>query len=130
MFNFLRRSRPADSAGSIRQAVVAESPQPGLDPHGLTVLERSGSYSGRPVKYFRVFDPGAAAASGLQLRRYEDLDSHPELVVGSGHIERGGRLVLRPRPSTHVTARPPRLLAQREAHAEDERIVFPNGGTS
>jgi hypothetical protein len=66
----------------------------------------------------------------VQARRYEDLDGHPELVVGSGHIERGGVVVLAPRPSKHVTATPPRLVARRELHEDDERVVFPTGGSS
>jgi len=130
MFSFLRRSQPADSNGSIRQAVVGGSLQSGLDPQTLTVLQRRGSYSGRPVDYFRVFNPTAVATGGVQPRRYEDLDGHPELVVGSGHIERGGVLVMTPRPSKHATPTPPRLVARRELHGDDERVVFPTGGTS
>jgi len=129
MFSFLRRSQPTDSRGTIRQAVVDDRLESGLDLHTLTVLERRGSYSGRPVNYFRVFNPTAATTAGVEPRRYEDLDSHPELVVGSGHTERGGVVVLTSRPSRHVTPTPDRLIARRELH-DDERIVFPNGGSS
>jgi hypothetical protein len=130
MFDFLRRSQPADSAGTIRQAVVAEGSQSGLDAQALTVLVRRGSYSGRPVNYFRVFNPGVTATGGVQPRRYEDLDGHPELVVGAGHVEKGGVVVLSPRASKHTTPTPDRLLARRESHVDDERVVFPTGGVS
>ena len=131
MFNFLRR-RPADFAGTIRKAVVNDSPQTDLHPETLSVLERRGSYSGRPVNYFRVFNPATAEASGLQPRRYEDLDGHPELVVGAGHVEHGGAVVLTRRSTARPTPTPPpdRLLARRESHTDDESVVFPNGGAS
>ena len=128
MFSFLRRSRPSDSNGTIRQAVVGDSPQSDLNPQTLAVLKRHGSYSGRPVDYFRVFILTTAETVRVQARRYEDLDTHPELVVGSGHIERGGVVVLTPRPSRHATPTPARLEAKRELHADDERVVFPTGG--
>jgi hypothetical protein len=130
MFSFLRRSQPADSSGTIRQAVVDGRPESGLDPQALTVLQRRGSYSGRSVTYFRVFHPTALAAGAAQPRRYEDLDGHPELVVGSGHTEHGGVIVLTSRPSTHTTPTPDRLLARRDLHDDDERVVFPTGGSS
>jgi hypothetical protein len=129
MFSFLRR-RPADFGGTIRQAVVNDGRQANLDPETLAVVQRRGSYSGRSVQYFRVFDPTAAATGGLHPRRYEDLDGHPELVVGAGHIEHGGAVVLTPRSTTRSTPLPDRLLARRESHSDDESVVFPKGGTS
>ena len=56
------------------------------------MIEERGNYSGRPVTYFRVYDPTNAKWGSGEIRRYEDL------VVGrilhSGHIERDGVIVL------------------------------------
>jgi hypothetical protein len=126
MFDFLRRSRRPESATTICQALVDDRLSVGIDPHTLSVLQRRGSYSGRPVSYFRVFDPAAAATTGVQLRKFEDLDVHSELILGTGHVERSGAVVLTPRATTHTRPAPARLLANRRAHDDDERIVFPN----
>jgi hypothetical protein len=62
------------------------------------VLEKPGSYSGRWVTYFRVFDPVRADEVAVQLRVFEDLDTRQELVLdtrqepvlGSGRVEQNG----------------------------------------
>ena len=65
-----------------------------MDPATLAVVEQRGSYSGRRVSYFRVFDPVRVAERGLAVRVYTDLDAHPELVLSAGHVEREGGVVL------------------------------------
>jgi hypothetical protein len=126
MFGFLRRSGNP-MATTIREALVDDRLPAGFDRHTLTVLQRRGSYSGRPVSYFRVFDPTAAAKHDIHPRKFEDLDVHLELILGAGHVERGGSVVLAPRATTRTTPTPARLLAERHSHDDDERVVFPNG---
>lgn len=62
------------------------------DGASLRMLERRGNYSGRPVTYFRIFDPVAVQAAGITARRYADLDQLTDLFTG--HTERDGAVVL------------------------------------
>jgi len=76
MFKFLSRSSERRSA-SIRQALVKAGLSTAADPARVTVVETKGNYSGRPVKYFRAFEPG-----------------HEELPLRSGFVEREGGVVV------------------------------------
>jgi hypothetical protein len=96
---------------------------------GLTVLERMGSYAGRRVNFFRAFDPVRAAARSLQVAVFRDLDAHQDLVLGSGHTEHEGLVMLDGRPEAEGAA-PTRSPADRTAHADDERFVFQHGSRS
>ena len=80
MFKFLNRSAERRSA-SIRKALVAAGLSAAADPARVTVVERKGNYSGRPVRYFRAFEPG-----------------HEELQLRSGFVEREGGVVVNSRP--------------------------------
>jgi hypothetical protein len=80
MFNFLSRSSERRSA-SIRQALVNAGLSAAADPARVTVVEKKGNYSGRPVKYFRAFEPG-----------------HEELLLRSGFVEREGGVVVNRQP--------------------------------
>ncbi len=80
MFKFLSRSSERRSA-SIRQALVNAGLSTAADPARVTVVETKGNYSGRPVKYFRAFEPG-----------------HEELPLRSGFVEREGGVVVNGQP--------------------------------
>ena len=128
MLNFFRRSRSGQPPTKLIARAMATSEQAsGLDPARLGVVEESGSYSGRQVTYFRVYDPVQVGERSLELRAYADLDGHPELILGSGHIEKNGTVVLshRERP-----AGPTGALTRSEAvqadHTDDERVMFPD----
>jgi hypothetical protein len=58
----------------------------------LRKVEQRGDYAGRPVTYFRVFDPGNAKWGTSEVRRFDDLDVRR--IVHSGHIESDGAIVL------------------------------------
>jgi hypothetical protein len=88
------------------QALVSEGLPPGMNPSTLEVVLRNGTYSGRNVSYFRVFDPVRIEERTLQVRAFTDLDSYPDLVLGSGHVENDGAIVL----SKHHAAQPERTL--------------------
>lgn len=62
------------------------------DGAALRMIERRGNYSGRPVTYFRVFNPVTVQAAGITARGYADLDPVTDLYTG--HIERDGVIVL------------------------------------
>jgi hypothetical protein len=96
-----------------------------MDPATLPMTMRHGSYAGRRVDYFRVFDPVRAAERRIDVRGFGDLDPHADLMLGSGHIEQHGSVVLTRRdaaPSIPILARE---RADRALHGDDEHQVFP-----
>jgi hypothetical protein len=123
MFSFLRDTSPHQPSLALQQALAHQ----GLPfVNTLRVLSTPGSYAGRAVKYFRVFDTHGAAHDSLSIRAFRDLDSHPELVVGSGHVEHDGALALTERAPATPGSTPTREPADRTAHPDDERLVFWN----
>jgi hypothetical protein len=106
-------------------ALMSEGLPPGMQPATLSVVEQHGTYSGRRVRYFRVFDPIRVGERGLQVRRFADLDPHPNLILGSGHLESDGSVVLSKRGKPHPAETSLRIEANRSAHPDDEQIVFP-----
>jgi hypothetical protein len=128
MFNFFRKSRePQPPSAAIASALGLNGSTGGTDLSGLAVVARRGSYSGRPVRYFRVFSPKDIGARGVSVRVFADLDGHPNLVVGSGHVERDGAVVVSARARPTATDTPGRSSADRASHADDEHYVFPDG---
>jgi hypothetical protein len=126
MFNFFRKSESHHPTAAIAQAMTSDGLPPGMDPTTLTVLQHSGSYSGRQVSYFRVFDPVRVAERSVAIRDFGDLDTHPELVLGSGHVEKNGSVVLTRQNRSHSSAAFARSEADRAEHNDDERFVFPD----
>jgi hypothetical protein len=100
MFDFFRKSRAHHPTKPIAQALATNGLPPGMDPETLDVVDQRGSYSGRRVTYFRVFDPVRIAERAVQVRVFADLDAHPELILGSGHVEQNGAVVLSRRDPT------------------------------
>jgi hypothetical protein len=95
MFDFLRRSaEPVPVTPGVAEALVSSGLPAGTDSAALRMLQKRGAYSGRPVRYFRVFDPARAAEQEVSPRTFADLDTHPDLVLGSGHLERNGAVML------------------------------------
>jgi hypothetical protein len=127
MFKFLNRS--AARYPTIRQTLARAGVPSAADPVGLTVFERMGSYAGRRVNFFRAFDPARAAARAIPLHAFRDLDAHLDLVLGSGHVEREGLVMLDGRPEAEHAV-PTRALADRAAHADDDRFVFRHGSAA
>jgi hypothetical protein len=132
MFSFFKNSQPHHPTNTLAQALAKDGLPPGMDPMTLGVLEQRGSYSGRRVTYFRVFDPIRVAERSVQVRTFADLDSRPEFVLGSGHREQDGAIVLsrqtRPASASVTTsvATAARANANRSDHADDEQFVFPD----
>jgi hypothetical protein len=106
MFNFLHRSTTTASYPTIRQALVRAGLVGAGDPTRVSVLETGGQYSGRHVDFFRAFEPG-----------------HEDVLLGSGHRESGGMVVVNSRTQPESAA-PVRERANRTGHADDERLVF------
>ena len=106
MFAFFRRSGPRPLSDAIRLAIQKDGLTPSVsDLSQLRMVEQSGRYSDRKVTYFRVFVPGVVAQSALDVKRYQDFDVFPGLVLRAGHLERDGSIVLT-RPTAPRAAQP------------------------
>jgi hypothetical protein len=126
MFHLFQRSQPRHPTTGIAQALVRDGLPPGMDPLTLGLLLQRGSYSGRRVNYFRVFDPIRVAELNLKIRNFADLDASPDLVIGSGHVEVDGAVVLSRRERPVVSRTLIRDDADRSVHSDDEQFVFPS----
>ncbi len=126
MFAFMRGSSPRSPSTAVRHALEQDGLLPAMDaPPALSVVESRGRYAGRRVRYIRVFDPARTSERGLNIRAYKDLSAYPKLVLRTGHVEEDGGVVIN-RPVRSVDAAiPVRAPADRAAHADDERFVFP-----
>jgi len=128
MFNLFRKPQLHQPTAAIARALTSDGLPPGMDPATLVVLQHNGSYSGRKVSYFRVFDPVRSAERSVKVEDFTDLDGHPELILGSGHVEKDGVVVLNrtDRANSASAAAFARSEAVRADHDDDERFVFPD----
>lgn len=107
MFDFLRKSRVRTPSAAIRQALEVDGLPPGTDISALRLINSSGTFAGRGVTYFRVFDPASVAAQSVDLltrHAYKDLNGYPDLVLRAGFIEQDGSIVVYARPTGPDTA--------------------------
>lgn len=123
MFSFLKRSGDGSPSPAIVRALEQEGLPPGTDMAAIRVAESRGRYSDRKVTFVRVFSSVQAAAAGVPVRGFHDLDAHPGLVLRSGHVEQDGTLVLATQASATTLPTPNRERADRAAHADDEAFV-------
>jgi hypothetical protein len=124
MFSFFRNIASPKSSLAIQQALVQQGLPLGMSVNRLRVLTRQGNYAGRSVRYFRAFDVDQAAQGGVAPRTFNELDAHPDLVVGSGHVERDGAVALTRREPSTIAPSPTRASADRAGHADDAHLVF------
>jgi hypothetical protein len=122
MFGFPRRSESRPLSAGLRQAIVRDGLVPGVDADTIGVVEAPGQYAGRSVTYFRMYDQTRAATQAVSVHAVRDLDLHPDLLLGSGHVERNGAVVIT--ATATVGAAPARQPADRAAHADDAHLVF------
>ena len=136
MFDFLKRSGTSSATAAIRRALSSVDLPPGLDLAGLGVVESRGSYSGRKVTHFRVFDSRQTSGLSGKRLRYEDLEGRGELVLWAGHVEGDGTVVInqvltdaaRHQASGAGPNGPGRAPADRTAHPDDTRFVGQDSG--
>jgi hypothetical protein len=124
MFGFKRKSGVRSPSAALRRALESDGLPAGTDAAALGVVESRDRYAGRTVTYFRVFDPARATARSVDVRGYDDLEAHPDLVLRAGHIEQDGAVVIGWRAAAADAASPTRERADRGAHGDDERYVF------
>jgi hypothetical protein len=102
MFDFLRRSDVRKPSDALRHALEASDLPDGIEIATLGVVESRGSYAGRGVTYFRVFDQTRAAVEYADVFRkhlftghaYDNLNAHPQLVLRDGFREQDGAVVV------------------------------------
>lgn len=64
----------------------------------LRSVLKTGFYDGKPVTFFRIFDPNNEQL--LQVKDFIYLDEHPELIIYEGYWEKNGdRVCLEGKPS-------------------------------
>jgi hypothetical protein len=124
MFGFLRKGASPATSLAIQEALVKQGLPFGMSVNRLRVLTQQGNYSGRSVRYFLAFDADQAAQGGLAVQTFNDLDAHPDLVIGSGHVELGGAISLTRRQLPSSAPSPTRAQADRAGHADDAHLVF------
>jgi hypothetical protein len=130
MFGFLRRPGMRSPSPAIRRALEADG-LPAADVSRLGVVHSPGTFSGRRANFIRVFDRERAAARAVNVfskHTYEDLNAHPDLVLRAGFVERDGTVVIHPQSPRLDPPAPLRVPADRAAHSDDERFVFPAKG--
>ena len=93
MWKFWQKPAAAPLSEKVQRHLVKERGLSDEAAASLRMMEQHGRYSGRKVTYFRVFDPAAVQAAGVDLRRFGDLDTGRE-VLHSGHVESDGQIVL------------------------------------
>ncbi len=97
MFDFLRGPGMRRPSGAIRHALEANGLPPGTELAELGVARSGGTYAGRDVTFFRVFDPRRAAARSVGVltgHAYQDLNAHLDLVLRAGFVELDGAVVV------------------------------------
>ncbi len=125
MFGLMHRSGPRSPSAAIRRALESDGLPPGMDvATALGVVEAHSRYAGRKVTLIRVFERARAAARGLNVNAFEDLDRDRNLVLRTGHIEQDGTVIITWRPPSSEAETPLREQADRTIHADDERFVF------
>ena len=101
MFDFLRPSGMRRPSGAIRRALEADGPPSLANLSELGMVRSGGSYAGRDVTLFRIFDPQRAANRAVDVftdHTYQDLNAHLDLVLRAGFVERDGAVVIFARP--------------------------------
>jgi hypothetical protein len=124
VFGLFRRPTSLLLTEAVKRAIAQDGMTASVsNPSQLRMVETRGRYSNRKVTYFRVFDPTSAAQQSMDIRRYQDIDLFPGLALRSGHVERGGTVVLTRPVTVRAAETPSRAHADRMLHADDAHIM-------
>jgi len=124
VFGFFRRPTSLALTEAVTRAIARDGMTASVsNPSQLRMVESRGRYSNRTVTYFRVFDPASAAQRSLDVRRFQDIDPCPGLVLRSGHVERDGTVVLTRPVTVRAAETPSRAHADRTQHSDDDHII-------
>lgn len=124
MFGFKRKAAVQQPSAAIGRAIAATGLPPGYDDSAaFRVVEQQEKFSGRKVTQVRIFDPTAAAARGVTVGAYGDLDAHPDLVLWTGRVEQDGTVNITRRASATPTAAPTRQAANVATHGDVAHLL-------
>lgn len=97
MRRFWEKSGATPLSGKMRLVLEEERGVSFADAIGLQVIAETGQHAGRTVTYFRVFDSAAVAATGQELRYYDDVAT--DFILYSGHVDEDSTIVLDDQPN-------------------------------
>jgi hypothetical protein len=124
VFGLFRRPTSLALTEAVKRAIARDGMTASVsNPSQLRMVESRGRYSNRKVTYFHVFDPASAAQRSLDIRRYQDIDPFPDLILRSGHVEPDGTVVLTRPVTVRAAETPSRTHADRTQHADDAHII-------
>jgi len=92
MWPFAHKSVVMILSKDIRSSLIADRGIRDEIADSLRMVEDRGQYAGRPVTYFRVYDPDNAKWGTSEPRNYADLNA--SRILHSGHTEKDGHIVL------------------------------------
>jgi len=92
MREFWERSGPVPLSGTVRLLLESERGVSFADASVLRMIAEGGHVGGRPVTYFRVFDPSAVEESVGDINNYDDLNGGP--ILYSGYTDSDGTVSL------------------------------------
>ena len=124
MFGFKRKPAVRQPSAALSRAIAASGLPPGCNDPVTTfrVVERQEKYSGRKVTQVRIFDPSQAEARGVAVGTYDDLDTHPDLVLWTGRVEQDGTVNIT-RQAAASTAVPTRHAADLAAYGDVAHLL-------
>jgi hypothetical protein len=92
MWPFTEKAIVVPLSKEVRLSIMTDRAVSDASATSYRMVEEKGNYASRPVRYFRVFDPGNPKWADVVLHKYGDLDSRR--ILHSGHTEQDGRIVL------------------------------------
>lgn len=95
---FLQRWRKEGSRElpqNIRRSLVSQFRADAFEIINLRYMEKTSRYTGRRVRYIRIFDRTLIPSNGDKAPRiYHDLDQHEDAILFEGYIEKDGTVHL------------------------------------
>ena len=100
-----RESGPQAVDATLRDLIVNRFDLTESDIGKLSMMQRAGNFSGRPVTRLRIYDPSMLNAEVSDVRKFVHLDTEAQAVCFEGHIEKGRPTNLNARGCMEETAK-------------------------
>ena len=99
--NLWHNSTPRELPKDVRAALASKFRLEEETLSRLRVLEKSGKYAGRRVRFIRIIDPTLLTREAASQLRYNTLDNGEcrKAILFDGHIEKGGLVLIDDRRS-------------------------------
>jgi hypothetical protein len=99
-FHFWKHSEVKKVPEPVLQYMRRRFMLPALYMAGLKCVEYEEILHDKPVVRICIFDPYLASSTGFTVRKYQDLEEHPELLLFEGYIDRRGVVYVADRRSS------------------------------